>query len=169
MNEPTKNNSNNSRSKSLVSASPLPDTKPLVAVRAGKKNNKRGRKKERTQISVRIDKMVMDIAHKQIEHTGMRITDLIERGLLLAVREMGSDDPVYHHARLILRDEGVEFSRFILDANIIRRMIEVRKLSAGEEASREFLIALVHGARRWPSAESVLLLMGAGASIAKEA
>ena len=142
-------------------ATALPVEGKLAGGPAGKKTTRRrGRKKERTQISVRIDKTVMDIAYQKLEGTSMRITDLLERGLLLAVRELGCDIPLFHHARLILRDEGVEFSRFIVDAHIILRFPEVRKLSAAENAWRTSLMEVVAGAKEWPNAREVLNLMG---------
>jgi hypothetical protein len=48
---------------------------------------RRGRKKEKTQISVRIDKAVMDLAYRHIGNNKLRITDFMERGLILAMQE----------------------------------------------------------------------------------
>lgn len=137
-----------------------PETSKPAAVVAKKVQKRRGRKQERKQISVRIDKVVMDLAHKQIERAGMRITDLIERGLMLALRELGDTTPIHHHARLILHDEGVEFSRFVMDANILLRFPEVRKLSALEKVTREHILAIVKDMRTWPDAHEVVNLMG---------
>jgi uncharacterized protein (DUF4415 family) len=167
MNEQTK------RKTKLISASsppekaaaPPPDIKPVAAkvgVKKGvKKTKRRGRKKERTQISVRIDKTVMEIAHRQMEGTGMRITDLIERGLLLAIREMGDLDPVVHHLRLILHDEGVEFSRFMLNARAWRRLPEIhRSLSPLEKLAREHYLALNEAVLLIPGIHDVMNLPG---------
>jgi hypothetical protein len=145
-----------------ASVAPPPDVKSAAKSTGPTKKvkSRRGRKKERTQISVRIDKALMDLAYRNIETTGMRITDLVERGLLLAIRELGCIEPLAHHARLILHDEGVEFSRFILNANAILRFPEVRKLSAAEEESREFFVTLAARVREWPDVNRVLSLMG---------
>jgi len=141
------------------SVAPPPDVKSAGPAKKVKRR-RAGRKKERTQISVRIDKALMDLAYRNIETTGMRITDLVERGLLLAIRELGCLEPLAHHARLILHDEGVEFSRFILNANIILRFPEVRKLSVLEEDAREFFVEIAARAKEWPDAQRVLTLMG---------
>ena len=121
---------------------------------------KRGRKKERTQISARIDYAVMDIAQDAIRGTETRITDMMERGLVLALRELGCTVPVSHHARLFFRDEGPAFAQLIVDLNTLRRLPEVRPLSAAEEAVRNFLMGIIASARQWPDADKVLALMG---------
>jgi hypothetical protein len=143
------------------SPAPPPEVKPAALAAIAKKiKSRRGRKKERTQISVRLDKTLMDIAHIQVENTGMRITDLIERGVLLALREMGVTDPLAHHARLILHDEGVEFSRLVLNVNTLRRFPEIRKLSLTENAWRECVLDTVAKIQEWPNAREVAGLMG---------
>lgn len=131
-----------------------------MAEKEAKPKSKRGRKKERAQISIRIDKVVMDIAYRVIKGTAMRITDLVERGLILAVREIGDLTPLSHHARLILHDEGVEFSRLILNVNIWRRLPEVRELTPLEKLQREHFLAMAAAALELPNAADVLKLMG---------
>jgi hypothetical protein len=142
----------------LVAAVAPQSAKPAAAKKIPKRP---GRKKERTQISVRIDRAVMDIAHRQIEPIGMRITDLIERGIILAIRELGNKTRFNHNARLILNDEGVDFSRFIMNANILLRFPEVRALSASETLVRRIFIDACLLANTWPNAREVVNLMGA--------
>lgn len=140
---------------------PPPEVKPVAASAIAKKvKSRRGRKKERTQISVRIDKTLMDIAHTQIESTGMRITDLIERGVLLALREIGVTHPMTHNARLILHDEGVDLSRQIMNFNMLRRFPEVRSLSITEHVLRQCVLDTTAAIAQWPNARDVANLMG---------
>jgi hypothetical protein len=126
-----------------------------------KTKGRRGRKKERTQISVRIDTTVMTLACRQIEGTGMRMTDFIERGMLLAARELGDlGNSAYRPARLVLHDEGVEFCRLVMNINAIRRLPEVRKLSLTENMVRSLLLEAVKEATSWPGFDEAMSLMG---------
>jgi len=86
-----------------------------------KAKGKRGRKKEKVQISVRIDKTIMDLARGHLDRNpAERITELIERGMLLAMREQSSEPDDVRAPRLIFQEMSVERRRratrvFILD------------------------------------------------------
>ena len=130
-----------------------------IAHGAKKPKSKRGRKKERTQISVRLDTTVMALAHKHLT-AGMRITELLERGLLLALRELGDVDPIHHHLRLVLHDQGVKSSRFMMDANVLLNFPEVRVLSLAENSLREHMLDTISNMPRWMDYGKVLSFVG---------
>jgi uncharacterized protein (DUF4415 family) len=60
---------------------------------APEKERQHGPLKEKTQITIRIDKELMDRAYAQIKGTNSRITDVLERGLWLAMKEQDQDLP----------------------------------------------------------------------------
>jgi hypothetical protein len=65
-----------------------------------------GFKKEKTQISVRIDQAVMDLAYELIEEEKglIRITELIERGIVLAMRERKKLIPLDRQTRFLVSE-----------------------------------------------------------------
>lgn len=80
--------------------------KPLVTGVPSKKKRIKGRgrvgrRKEKTQISVRIDKAVMDLAYEHIGSSKDRITDFIERGLILAMQEKFRLPPICSQVRFL--------------------------------------------------------------------
>lgn len=55
----------------------------------------RGPQKEKTQVTVRIDKDLMNEAYAQMKEDNTRITDIIERGIVLALAEARHDMPAW--------------------------------------------------------------------------
>lgn len=51
------------------------------------KPRQHGPQKEKTQITIRVDKDLMSEAYRQMKEDNTRITDIIERGLILALKE----------------------------------------------------------------------------------
>lgn len=55
----------------------------------------RGPQKEKTQITIRVDKELMDEAYAQMKEDNTRITDIVERGIYLALKERDHDMPLF--------------------------------------------------------------------------
>lgn len=55
------------------------------------KERKHGPQKEKTQITVRVDKELMNEAYIQMKEDNSRITDVVERGIYLALKERDHD------------------------------------------------------------------------------
>lgn len=121
-----------------------------------KKKSRAGRKKERMQISVRIDQVLMDLAHDAIASRPkdkIRITDLLERGLQMALRDLGRTDPVTSQARLLLNDAGVEFSRWILQGYALKHFptkLKTYPLSPSEQQICDSVERMFEGVSQWP-------------------
>jgi hypothetical protein len=73
-----------------------------TSVKKKKAKGKRGRKKEKTQISVRIDKAVMDLAYAHIGTSKQRITDYLERGIILAMQQDLKMPPIASQVRFMV-------------------------------------------------------------------
>jgi len=138
-----------------------------VAVRATKeglptkaKKSRRGRKKEKVQISVRIDKTIMDLAYDHIKTSGRRITDMLERGLLLDMREQGQAPVVPAKVRYVVENIGVESQRRMLRVAVLDRMPEVRELTPLEQCFRAFYLTGLDTIESWPGYEKALELLG---------
>lgn len=148
------------KKRTTASPPPAPPAEPLKpALVAGpggpvKKKGRAGRKKERMQISVRIDQALMDLAYREIERRvkdKIRITDLLERGLLLALREIGATDPVASQARLLLNDAGVNFQRRIVRFHKLDVLFSQIPLSAVESKYRDAVLTGVDSVDEWPA------------------
>lgn len=147
--------------------------KPALAAGTGgpvKKKSRAGRKKERMQISVRIDQALMDLAYREIERRAkdkIRITDLLERGLLLALREIGATEPITAQARLLLNDAGVDFQRRIVKLYALEHFPKARSLSVCEEKYRAITLEAVDSVDKWVDYQSAL--QAGGSASAREA
>lgn len=59
----------------------------------GAKPRQHGPQKEKVQITIRLDKELMNEAYAQMKEDNTRITDIIERGIYLALREARHEMP----------------------------------------------------------------------------
>lgn len=119
-----------------------------------------GRPKERVQISVRIDRMVMDLVRAYLDRNKKaHITDLLERGALLALREAEKLQPEFMNARIALNDVGVELARDVTDLWALRYLAEHRELTPLEEAHREFHLKTLKSVKDWPGYAEALRLI----------
>lgn len=59
------------------------------------KPRQHGPQKEKTQITIRVDTNLMTAAYRQMQHDNTRITDIVERGLILALTESKQQLPVW--------------------------------------------------------------------------
>jgi hypothetical protein len=125
-------------------------------------------KQEREQVSVRIDKALMDAAYERAESTGTPIKALMDRAVLLAVAELirlrhsPLEFKIIQDARHVLRNEGVALDRLVMNANVLRRFPElalVRGLSSVESALRNFCIESLEAVPNMPGAEEVMKMM----------
>ena len=87
--------------KTTKKTKPQPDSEPAVKKSRYKPLGGR-KKKERQQISVRIDKQVMELLYTLAEKKGQRITDVLEYGGMLAVKEGLAESMVTEQARFLV-------------------------------------------------------------------
>jgi len=135
------------------------ETKAITSSKS-KKAGKRGRPKEKVQISVRINEDVMSDAYDHIRETGHRITDLLERGLVLAMREERHMSETASRARFVWEHVGVATQRRMVRVAVLERLPEVRDLSALEECCRLFHLTGIDAVEEWPGYEKGLALVG---------
>jgi hypothetical protein len=63
---------------------------------AVKPTRQHGPQKEKTQITIRVDQQLINEAYKQIQVDNTRITDIIERGIYLALVERNHQMPLWN-------------------------------------------------------------------------
>jgi hypothetical protein len=59
------------------------------------RSRQHGPQKEKTQITIRVDKELINEAYAQMKEDNTRITDIIERGIYLALKERDHDMPPF--------------------------------------------------------------------------
>lgn len=121
---------------------------------------KRGRKKEKVQISVRIDQAVMARAYQRIKRTGERITDLMERGMMLAMREDESLPLEAMRGRFLMAQAKAEEQRSLERHFAMLRFGQVRPLSANERHIQEVALKSIAQCERWDGYEDALATYG---------
>ena len=121
-----------------------------VVVAKPKKKSRRGRKKEKVQISVRIDKAVMDVAYEYMKRTGRRITDILERGVLLVMQEEGQASAVPIKLRFVVEHMDAELQRLVLEVAAVDRMVKGRELNPNEQFVAGYVRYAVELMRTWP-------------------
>lgn len=83
----------------------------------------RGPQKEKTQVTLRLDKQLMDEVYVQMKEDNSRITDMIERGLVLALAETRHQLPAWtKQIRFVLANATQEQVRLIRGLAV--RMVE---------------------------------------------
>src|SRR5215471_4637795 len=120
------------------------ETSAVANVKAKpKKKSRRGRPQEKVQISVRIDKAIMDVAYEHIKTTGRRITDMLERGLLLVMREeaTGQTRAVPQKMRYLFEHLPVELQKHLVKESGLWIFPEVRDLTRLEDCFRSWHLA----------------------------
>ena len=132
---------------------------PVTAALAKRKKRKAGRKKERMQISVRIDRTVMDLAYQEIKRTGVHISDLLERGLLLSLRENQVAPAPFATARILLYDRGVDFARRCASMAALEIFNRVRPLTLTERFFRDLHLETIDAVRQWEGYAKVEMML----------
>jgi hypothetical protein len=131
----------------------------IAALKAKRKKRKAGRKKERTQISVRIDRAVMDLAYQEIKRTGVHISDLLERGLLLSLRENQVAPAPFATARILLYDRGVDFARRCASMAALEAFEQARPLTLTERFFRDLHLDTIDAVREWEGYAEVEMML----------
>lgn len=120
----------------------------------------RGPKKEKVQISVRISKAYMDLAYAHIERTNTRITDLLERGLALAMAEEVNMPKLTQNVRFLVANTTTEQQRVIRNALVWLAIPELPdcQLTPFEELTRLLFLQAAELAERLERHDEALLL-----------
>jgi hypothetical protein len=131
MKKNTKKNRPKNAETAVVGAVPfVPKNKPV----------RRGPRKEKVQISVRISKAYMDLAYAHIKRTNTRITDILERGLVLAMSEENRLAPIASEVRFLVANTTREQQRVLRNALAWLAIPEVQELSPSEAFTRRLFL-----------------------------
>jgi hypothetical protein len=128
--------------------------------RRGRKKSPRGRKKEKVQISVRIDKTILDLTYDHIKASGRRITDMLERGLLLAMREEGMEPMAAPKLRFVVEHMGADLQRHVLRAAALERLVESRELTPLERFVADWYGLAAGQMETWPGYQEAVESLG---------
>lgn len=105
-----------------------------------KKDRKHGPEKEKFQLTIRIDKDIMDLAYVHLKTTNTRVTDLVERGMILAMREEDQELPALtSQVRFLVANTTKTEQDQLRDYLTFLRADEVRKPSEIDQAIRRFI------------------------------
>lgn len=123
-----------------------------------------GPPKEKTQITIRVDQQLINEAYAQMQEDNTRITDIIERGLMLALIERNHQLPVWNkqvrfmvanatrEQQALIRGLLIAMVEPLLDQRAYRKDTKVGKLI---EARNH----IVHGVSPTPEAEKLYELV----------
>jgi len=122
----------------------------------------RGPKKEKTQISVRIDKIVMDLAYELIEEKKgrIRITDLLERGLMLAMHEERKSTTLARQARFVVAEANAKQQHRMMKIVGLDLLPRQRPLTPLETVLREFFLTGLDTVDTWEGYPECFELLG---------
>jgi len=128
--------------------------------RRGRKKSPRGRKKEKVQISVRIDETILGLAYDHIKASGRRITDMLERGLLLVMREEGMKPMAVTKLRFVVEHMGADLQRHVLRAAALERLVESRELTPLERFVADWYGFAAGQMETWPGYQEAVESLG---------
>jgi hypothetical protein len=86
-------------------------SKAAPSKKVAKVKSNRGRKLEKVQISVRLDKPCMDVLYRLVKTEGYRITDLLERGAIYVLREEMGESPEMKALRFMIGEMPAKSQR----------------------------------------------------------
>jgi len=89
--------------------------------------NRTGPPKEKTQVTVRLDKQLMNAVNLMAKDTNQRLTDMIERGLVLALSETEYLPKLTGRVRFVLANATREQERLIRGLAVAMTEHEVRE------------------------------------------
>jgi hypothetical protein len=99
------------------------------------KPRQRGPQKEKTQITVRVDISLMNEAQAQMKEDNARITDIVERGICLALRERNHQMSLYaRQVRFMVANATKE--QQVLLRGLLIAMVESDVVSPTPEAGK---------------------------------
>lgn len=102
---------------------------PPTSVEAEVKSRQHGPLKEKAQITIRVEKALLDRAYAQMKEDNTRITDIVERGMYLALTERDHATPLYlQRVRFVLAN--ATRSQQILLLGLAVAMVEEEVLKA---------------------------------------
>jgi antitoxin component of RelBE/YafQ-DinJ toxin-antitoxin module len=122
-------------------------TNPAEGAPPEKSARKHGPDKEKTQLTVRIDQDVMAQASEVMKRTNMRITDMLERGLQLAIHEENQDLPwltsqvrfLVHNTTKAEQEQLWDFLTFMRAAEVARLNVAAHLGGEAELVLRRFI------------------------------
>lgn len=115
--------------------------------------------KEKTQITIRIDTQLMTHVYAQMAEDGARITDMVERGLILALAEARHELPAWtKQVRFVLVNATTKQIELIRGLAIAMVEHEVAKLSDEAAAIFRFCECFLRGRNSLPHAAKCLEL-----------
>jgi hypothetical protein len=104
------------------------------------KKKRSGRPRTHVQISARLDSAVMGLALQAIKRDPtLRMSDLLNRAMLLALRELGVDASI-SDPRLLLNDFSPKTLKRILNLAAWEDLPKVRALTPKEDVYRRFIL-----------------------------
>lgn len=128
----------------------MSNTRSVQKSSAKKAKGPRGRKQEKIQISVRIDKAHMDLAYDFVKERELHITDVIERGIVYVLRNEKYETPQTRNMRFLIGEISPVQERKLRK---YLRYIACTELSELERRTREFVEELVDLFDQDPRAE----------------
>jgi hypothetical protein len=114
--------------------------KPGGKAAAGVEKPRRGRPKHKTQISVRIDQNVLAQTYEFIGRTGYRITDMLERGLVMVMKAEGETPAISSDVRFLIGRATAERQHLMQHLLALLALPECRGLSRFEQATLTYLV-----------------------------
>lgn len=101
----------------------------------------RGRKPEKVQISVRIDKAFMDLAYGYARERELHITDIIERGIVYVLQGAKVEMPQTQHLRFLVGELSPAQERLLINCICYFACTELSELELKTRESIEELLA----------------------------
>lgn len=115
------------------------------------RNRQHGPQKEKTQITVRIDTELMNRAYAQIKKDNARITDVIEEGLILALKQRDQDmPPLTNRVRFVVANTTKTQQEQIEGFLIFLVMDDLEKLSPPDTLLRTLILDYLELIKRVP-------------------
>lgn len=113
-------------------------------------NRRHGPLKEKEQITLRLDKELMSRARAQMEETHTRLTDLIERGLELALKEVDQDLPaITTKVRFLVNNTTKAQQLWLRRFLAFLVMDQVCELSTTDLIFRRFMLEYLESLETW--------------------
>lgn len=120
--------------------------KPAKAI----KGKPPGPPKEKEQVTIRLDKVVMNRLYAQIEHTKLRITDAWERAAVLYLEEQGQELPLESmQVRFLFPNTTRAEQRMLLQFFVFMRMDQTGQLDPYHAAWRNSFLNYLKMLEQW--------------------
>lgn len=106
----------------------------------GTRKHRTGPIKEKVQITIRIDEQLMQAVYAQIKEDNLRITEMVEEGLVLALEKRRHQLPAWtKQIRFVLANATAEQTKLLRGLAVAMTEGEVKKPSVEVEKIFEFL------------------------------